>query len=595
MAKDVGGPNKSPAEMGVFDGFEHVTIVDLTAIQNIDNQQIKMLNVETFQQILLLEFEVNNKQNVLDVIEQLRFTPGIYYAAPNYFRELTSTRIPNDHFFSSLWGIQSIQAAQAWAITTGSRNVRVGIIDIGFQSHNDLNANLANGFCFFTNQVLTTANLGTTLPTATIFHGNHVAGTVGAVGNNSIGVVGVNWHVSLVPLEVFSQFGPGNDPLTTDARMIQAITWSINNNVPIINMSLGGFGSLITVRNHIQNNYAGLAVWSAGNASSNIDNRIPNSGIFNVANIIGVGALGPDNQRATYSCFGATSVSIYAPGGQITGGQGGILSTALSHSYMYMQGTSMAAPHVAGVAALLLSANSSLTGAQLKDLIVEGSIPLTVSTPVGIQSTRRLSAFGALQALSEMIWDITLSQTETHVFPTVYFGYDAQTPLRVGIENVGNQPTGQLTIALSGANASSFVLSRTTIPSLDTTGTADFTVVPNTGLPVGTYLATVTVRGSGNISESFDVRFTVNADPTSIVVVETGHTPSLQAHPNPFTDEIRIVNAVIGQMLHVLNVGGIVVHTQRITQENQTIQLGHLPAGTYILRVGEQSIRIVKN
>jgi len=749
-----------------------------------------LINEETFTQIVLLRLPTDDKQNVLDVIEQLRFTSGIYYVAPNYFRELTSTQMPNDQFFNDLWGMQNIQAPQAWAITTGSRDVRVGIIDIGFQSHNDLNANLVNGFCFFSNQTLTTANLGTTLPTThpTGTHGTHVAGTVGAVGNNSIGVVGVNWEVSLVPLEVFTQFNADNNPVTNDGRMIQAITWARNNNVPIVNMSLGGFGTATTVRAHIQNNFTGLVTWSAGNSSTNIDNNLSSIGTFDLPNIIGVGAIGPTNQRASYSCFGATSVAIYAPGGDRgvlnTANQDMILSTVDDNWYGFSQGTSMAAPHVAGVAALLLSVDPTLTGVQLKDLILEGAIPLTVSTPAGNQNTRRLSAFGALEALSDLIggnapdtvpffenfegltrpnlppnweinatlpgdgffvnnwianaidifgsghafsgtgtmgvltgavgnppgpspaanaalwspditmtegntyqvsfqtrigigsgatvsdvlrvtvhdavthsqvaqifhhttgqifdwtlitdvftppttgeyylqfhvttpagiggsvfiddvsivrqvitpvYEITLNQTGTHTFPAATFGYTAQTPLSVSIENIGNQPTGTLTIALSGTNASSFALSRTSVPSIDVAGTNNFTVVPNTGLSVGTYTATVTVTGGNGISENFNVSFTVTpAPPTSIVVVETGHAPFLQVHPNPFSDEIHIVNAEIGQMLYVLNVSGIVVHTQRIMRQNETIQLGHLPVGTYILRVGEQSIRLVK-
>ena len=992
LNKNAGGINRVPAQTGVFDAIEHVAIRDLTATPDIGTQQTALHNAETFQQILLLEFEQNDKQNVLDIIEQLRFTSGVYYAAPNYFRELTSTLTPNDQRFNDLWGMQNIQAPQAWAITTGSRDVRVGIIDIGFQSHNDLNANLVNGFCFFSNQTLTTANLGTTLPTThpTRSHGNHVAGTVGAVGNNTIGVVGVNWEVSLIPLEVFTQFNADNAPVTTDARMIQAITWARNNNVPIVNMSLSGFGTATSIRLHIQNNFTGLVTWSAGNSSTNIDNNLSSFGTFDLPNIIGVGAIGPTNQRASYSCFGATSVAIYAPGGDIvTAWEQGILSTVLDNGYGWSQGTSMAAPHVAGVAALLLSVDPTLTGVQLKDLILEGAIPLTVSTPTGNQNTHRLSAFGALEALNDLIggnapdtvpffenfegltrpnlppnweinttvpgsgffvntwianaidifgngfafsgtgtmgvltgavgnppspsgaanaalwspditmtegntyqvsfqtrigigsgttvsdvlrvtvhdavthsqvaqifhhttgqifnwtlitgiftppttgeyylqfhvttpagigggvfiddvsivrqvitpiYEIALSQTGTHIFPNAVFGYSAQTPLSVSIENTGNQPTGTLNIALSGTHASSFALSRTTVPSIDTASTNSFTVVPNTGLSVGTYTATVTVTGGNGISENFNVSFTVNravgatvgtptlaskthnqiivnpvappgngqtvqyaihttnnanpatlvwqnsttfngrtpetnyfvyarsvqnanfyagapsvsavittppvptfgialsqkemhtfdtaffgysthaqiplsvtitntgnqptgtlnialsgaspndfilgrtiipsiavaettnfivvqdmdlsvgthsatvtvtgennisasfdvrftvisAPPVSIVIVETGRAPSLQVHPNPFTDEIHIVNAEIGQMLYVLNASGIIVHAQRITRQNETIQLGHLPVGTYILRIGEQSIRLVK-
>jgi len=192
---------------------------------------------------------------------------------------------------------------------------------------------------------------------------------------------------------------------------------------------------------------------------------------------------------------------------------------------------------------------------------------------------------------------IALSQKEMHTFDTAFFGYSthAQIPLSVTITNTGNQPTGTLNIALSGTNQNDFILGRTIIPSIAVAETTNFIVVQDMDLSVGTHSATVTVTGENNISASFDVRFTViSAPPVSIVIVETGRAPSLQVHPNPFTDEIHIVNAEIGQMLYVLNASGIIVHAQRITRQNETIQLGHLPVGTYILRIGEQSIRLVK-
>jgi len=1219
-----------------------------------------LINEETFTQIVLLRLPTDDKQNVLDVIEHLRFAPGVYYAEPNYFVELTSIT-PNDPRFNELWGMTNIQAPQAWAITTGSRDIRVALIDIGYQSHNDLNANFdfTHAWCFFSNQPLTLSNLGNTLPHAATqigHHGNHVAGTIGAVGNNNLGVAGVNWQVSIVPFEVFSQM-VDNQPRGSSANQLAALTRAIAHDIPVVNMSMGGFNSL---RIHIRDNFRGLFVWSGGNSATNRDIDLAFMEIPN--NALGVGALAQNNTRASFSCYGARTVQIWAPGQSI-------LSTVLSNGYAMASGTSMASPHVAGVAALMLSINPDLTGEQLKSLILDAAIPVTIQQPAtdpGSHLSLRLNAYGAVRAaqallgeapprnltyqlsgntvtlnwqapfitegllgyrvyrnnvrltpnpitalsftddnppngahtyavravyanvvsqpVSHVVWvgatsifsetfdavtfpptgwqnidqdvgsdtwdrwvrqtsvwgitpqqgagmaasfswmgsdlypnnwlitrqialpadreikltywsrgsgggwtdnygifisttgtaigsgtgeivgdftrlsheavadiwtrntinlsafagenvfiafrhfnsddqsgavfidniniltvpmlsdifeplppqnivatisesvvnltwdapptveqppvvvpgwfshlpttemvalapgnwgmpiseyfihrytsedlhqmgiaggllthirygvhgsnaywvyvftggefgvslgtqrymqqtgsafaadasgwftrelttpvliptdeelwiaiwfqpnpagtintfmraegtpnpnanimhdgngywsrltnyelnanwpihglvaeppsnpgtgsmlavqgyrvwrlldgeqnnpnswtllannitttyftdntwntvepgtylyavkaiyeddmlsepafsntviaivppvyEITLNQTGTHTFPAATFGYTAQTPLSVSIENIGNQPTGTLTIALSGtnannfalsrtsvpsidvagtnnftvvpntglsvgtytatvtvtggngisenfnvsftvtpapppppppvyeitlsqvephifdtvivdyttqtpleitienignqptgtlnialsgANASSFALSRTSVPSIDVAGTNNFTVVPNTGLSVGTYTATVTVTGENNISESFDVRFTVTpAPPTSIVVVETGRAPSLQVHPNPFTDEIHIVNAEIGQMLYVLSVSGIVVHTQRITRQNETIQLGHLPAGTYILRVGEQSIRLVK-
>jgi len=145
-------------------------------------------------------------------------------------------------------------------------------------------------------------------------------------------------------------------------------------------------------------------------------------------------------------------------------------------------------------------------------------------------------------------YDITLSQTEIHTFDTLFLGYNQSelTPLVVTITNTGNQPTGELNIALSGTNASNFTLSRTSVSSIATGLTDDFTVVPIAGLLEGTHTATVTVTGETNISENFDVRFTVNRTPTTVPYFEgfeTSGSGEGQPLPEGWTQFSHVPNA----------------------------------------------------
>jgi len=383
-----------------FGSFEMVYVQNLTYIPR-DPQETRgprrmprMLNEETFRQIVLLRLQDDCKQNVLDVIEVLRFTPGVYFAEPNYVFEIAA-RTPNDPFFSGLWGMQSIQAPEAWAITVGSHDVKVGVIDIGFQAHSDLNANFGTGWDFNRNRELTVATM--TENTARGDHGNHVAGTIGAVGDNGVGVTGVSWNVTLVPFEVWNGNMAG-DIGGWGHHQLAALNRAIADNIPVVNMSMSGGQALITA---IQNNFRGLFVWAAGNDGNNplrdpnVDNSVAG---YLPNNMLGVGAHDQNNARASFSNFGVRTVEIWAPGV-------GINSTVLNNGYGVAQGTSMAAPHVAGVAALLMSLDPDLTGSELKNLILEGAVPITIVQPSrtpGTHQSLRLNAHGSVELLANI-------------------------------------------------------------------------------------------------------------------------------------------------------------------------------------------------
>lgn len=339
---------------------------------------------------------------------------------------LTRTAVPDDPSFGdgSLWGLEKIAGPRAWDATTGSRSIVLGVVDSGVDiTHPDLAANIwvnpdevegdgidndGNGYVDDVhgwNFGGDNADL-----TDTVGHGTHVAGTMGAVGNNGVGVVGVNWATSLMVLKL------GDIPSAAVAT--QAINYTTDmrgRGIPIVatNNSYGGSVPSALFEQAIRlNNDAGvLFVASAGNDGGNNDivSRFPTN--YDVPNVVSVAASTQTDTLATFSNNGARAVDIAAPGV-------GILSTVIAAEntggYGLKSGTSMAAPHVAGVAGLIAAAYFDATGTlptvqEMRSAILEGAdvIPtvagvsgLTNAVTRGVVAgNRRLSAFGALDHL----------------------------------------------------------------------------------------------------------------------------------------------------------------------------------------------------
>lgn len=215
-------------------------------------------------------------------------------------------------------------------------------------------------------------------------HGTHVAGTIGAMGNNGVGVTGVNWKVSMAGLKFLSASGSGS---TSGA--VKAIDYAVGNGMDLTNNSWGGGGYSSTLEAAIRNarDADQLFVAAAGNESNNNDATASYPASYALANILAVAAVTNRDQVASFSNYGATTVDIAAPGVNI-------LSTTPNGNYAYFSGTSMAAPHVAGAAALLLANNASLTYSQLA-----AALTGNVDTPSGVSgkvSSGRLNVNKAL-------------------------------------------------------------------------------------------------------------------------------------------------------------------------------------------------------
>ncbi|MFE6939198.1 S8 family peptidase [Streptomyces chartreusis] len=356
-----------------------------------------------------------SRTDVADVVAEYRADPQVAYVVPDRLNKPLAT--PNDTEYSKQWDLFETTAGMnvpgAWDVATGS-GVTVAVIDTGYVTHSDLGANIVAGYDFISDATVgndgngrdsnpadpgdwTAANECASGDPAygSSWHGTHVAGTIAAVTDNGKGVAGIAYGAKVSPLRVLGKCGG------YDSDIIDAITWAsggtvsgvpANANVAkVINMSLGGGGACSTATQSAINaavNRGTTVVVAAGNSNANASGYSPAS----CANVISVAAADRQGNRSYYSNYGSV-VDIAAPGGETNSvAANGILSTLNSgaqgpsaENYDYYQGTSMAAPHVAGLAALMKSANPALTPAQIESAIKTNSraLPGTCSGGCG--------------------------------------------------------------------------------------------------------------------------------------------------------------------------------------------------------------------
>ncbi|GIK54282.1 MAG: hypothetical protein BroJett014_32550 [Planctomycetota bacterium] len=331
----------------------------------------------------------------------LSLHPDVAVAEPDFICEHYLT--PNDPHFSAYqsWHYNAMNLPAAWNITTGSASVIVAVIDTGIAlGHPDLAGRLIGGYDFISDpQNALDGNGIDSNPDdpgdkpgqGSSFHGTHVAGTIGAASNNSVGGAGVDWNCRLMPLRVLGAAGGAQSDIA-EAVLYAARLTNVSGTLPpnrahVINMSLGGKGSTTVYQNAITAAFnAGCTIIAAAGNDAQQDNT-PN---FPAAytEVIAVGAINRNYSRAVYSNT-ASGTTLCAPGGQQTfpfSNQDGVFSTwrddtatPAVNKYQWLQGTSMAAPHVAGVAALMLAVNGALTPTNIRTLLTGTALDLGTS------------------------------------------------------------------------------------------------------------------------------------------------------------------------------------------------------------------------
>lgn len=332
----------------------------------------------------------------------IRNTKDVEWAHPNYKLELFSQKNStpsvkvNDPLYTDLWNLKRLNIEEAWKLTKGSKKIIVANIDTGIDyRHEDLIANLwmnpdpsakdKHGFDYAQND---------SDPMDINEHGTHTAGIIGATGNNAKGIVGVNQQVSILTVKfIHGTFG-------TTAAAIQSIDYAIKHGARIINASWGGYsedeteneGLFEAIERAEKANI--LFVAASGNDGGDNDLRpmFP-AGLAN-PNILAVASVNDRGKKSFFSNYGATTVDLGAPGG-------GVLSTAIGNRYKKFAGTSMAAPHVSGLAALMLSLKPSLSYKQLKEILMKTIVPMPTLNNKCVTGGE-INALNALKEVSKL-------------------------------------------------------------------------------------------------------------------------------------------------------------------------------------------------
>jgi serine protease len=459
--------------------------------------------------------------------ERMRLEAEVEVAELNY--RMHAFAIPNDPLFSYQWHYGSMKLPQAWDVTKGSQNIIVAVLDTGIVAHPDLvTRNSGTGYDFISSPQSGLDNNGIDPdPTdpgdlalqggKSTWHGSHVAGTIGAATNNGYGVSGVDWFCRIMPMRVLG-YGGGATYDIAEALRYTARLPNVSGAMPpqranVANMSLGGGPPNQTMQDAV---FAARAqgvtvIAAAGNdATSNWSYPASYNGVISVS------ATDPLNNLASYSNYG-TMIDVTAPGGETQvdytqdGYGDGVLSTIVDedqgqYAFDFSQGTSMACPHVAGVAALLLSVNPNLSPDQVEALLESTAIDLAPAGPDTFFGAGLVDAFAAVKAAAQ-----TSAPQLTPSTQLLDFG-GVTSQLGFTIANTGNgtlawtasdtenQGGNWLSLSSGGGNAT---------PASPSQLTA---TVNRGGLAAGAYTATIFLASNGGQAQ-IQVMMTVAAPP----------------------------------------------------------------------------------
>jgi hypothetical protein len=520
--------------------------------------------------------------SVDEALAKYRKDPDVLYAELNYIVRATIT--PNDTSFGELWGLYNfgqlggtpgadIDAPSAWNITTGSSSVVVAVLDTGIDyNHPDLSANMfrntldcnTNGIdddgngriddCFGVDTANNDSN-----PLDDNRHGSHVAGTIGSVGNNGAGVVGINWSVNLMACKFLDANGSGS---TAGAiACLEYVRTMKDRGVNIIatNNSWGGGGFSQALFDAIQNHQQGGIVFiaAAGNGNAfgiglNNDQTPFYPCVYGLSNIICVAATSRSDDRASFSNYGRRTVHIGAPGLEI-------LSTTLNGTYATLNGTSMATPHVTGTAALLKAADPARDWRAIRNLILAGGD--NVASMANTITQKRLNAFGALTCSNSPVFSRL-----TPIADTV--AGSIGTPIGLSVLNINCAvPNGDVVVTVN--------------PGGETITLLDDGLGLDQAAGDGNYSGQWTPTSTGNFTLTF---------PDGSVLTVAVSTPIISVAPNSMDFGTVNVNMSIDRTFTVQNAGSGTLTGNASTSAPFTI----LSGGSYSLSAGQSQTVTVR-
>jgi len=525
--------DRAKGQLALIDGLSHIggsskhgmrMQIDLSVPRSVMAQSL--VNVQTWPD------EIQQKWETLTYIESLKARDDVEWAEPNYVRKAFLT--PTDPDYSKQWHYSQINLPEAWEVAKGD-GITVAVIDTGIASlHTDLAANISGGYDFVSNISIAGDGDGYDPNPEDVggnFHGSHVAGTVAAVEGNAAGGVGVAFNAKVMPLRVLGIDGSGNDADIAQAILYAAKLANGSGSLPnqaadIINLSLGGAGFSNSLESAVNAAEAEgvIIIAAAGNENS--------SSLFYPAaftNVISVSAVGQDKELAPYSNFGST-ISVSAPGGNmlqnIDGDPfvDGIYSTINASDYAWFEGTSMAAPHVAGVAALMKSVDGGLNASTFKSKLELGQL----TDDLGAAGRDDSFGYGLINASKAMAAaGIPIPAFLSINPPSISFD-GLSTSTTISMTKGGSTGTIEITSVsdVDNSNMADATWLTVTEQSVDGNKLGSYLVtIDRTGLPLNsTHLGTITIdyeKNSGaQPSKTISVLMTV-PDPSKVATVGT--------------------------------------------------------------------------
>ena len=423
--------------------------------------------------------------DLASTLAALKTDPNIEYAEEDGTASIVLT--PNDPYYSSsgtwgqpyydLWGIHKINASSAWDTSTGS-GVVVAVVDTGIDAtHPDIAANVPPGLGW--NYIADSND-----PADDNGHGTHVSGTIAAVGNNGIGVIGVAWNAKLMAVKGIASSGSG-----PDSTLALCLEYAAHNGADVINNSWGGeYSQTIADAIDYAYNLGAVIVVAAGNSSSDVGSFYP----ANLWDVITVAASDPDDSQAFFSNFGQ-KIDVAAPGLDILSLQasGTALGEVVTPGYMRLSGTSMAAPHVSGLAALILSEHPDYSNEDVRQVIRTSATPLGTAAAPGADNFDPDFGYGRIDCTKAMAVSSVLQAKISS--PANGSAYAASVTV-TGVAQGAGLASWVLEYALSTNTSSWTTMASGTAPVSGTLGTFDAGKFAN-----GTYVIRLTAfNAAGN-------------------------------------------------------------------------------------------------